>query len=171
MAEINKVILNDTSYSIGGGTSDEKEIELLIDFTVSEEQADATQFVFTSDEYPEIENIKTLVFRMVMPAQNSSNSKWFDVYCGNKIVLPFSQSQIASYGVAKVFDGLWYYGIQSSTNLHATIVATLGAGFNAPGGSVQEPLRSPTWEKFTQIKLVSYGKFLQAGTNIKIWGC
>lgn len=121
MAEINKVILNDTSYSIGGGTSDEKEIELLIDFTVSEEQADATQFVFTNAEYPGIENIKTLIFRMVMPAQNTSNSKWFNVYCGNSIVLPFSQSQIASYGTAKVIDGLWWYGIQHSTNTNATI--------------------------------------------------
>lgn len=171
MAEINKVILNDTSYSIGGGTSDEKEIELLIDYTVGEDEADALQFIFTADEYPGIKNIKTLIFRMLMPEQNTSNRKWMNLYCGNKIVLPFPQTQIVTYGVAKVFNGLWYYGVKHLTNTNATETVGVGVGFNAPNGSFSEPLKSPMWEEFSQIKLVSYGKFLQAGTNIKIWGC
>lgn len=157
----------------GGGSSEEPEIKLLIDYTVPEEQADAAQFIFTADEYPGIKNIKTLIFRMLMPEQNTSNSKWMNLYCGDKIVLAFVGSKLFSVGAARVFNGMWLGNVSDGTNLSAAIRTDMASVFfNAPAGNqANVPIKSPMWEEFSQIKLVSYGKFLQAGTNIKIWGC
>lgn len=152
---------------------EEPEIKLLIDYTVPEEQADAAQFIFTADEYPGIKNIKTLIFRMLMPEQNTSNSKWMNLYCGDKVVLSFATSKIFSVGAARVFNGMWLGNVSNGTNLSADLSASMSSVFfNAPAGNqANVPIKSPIWEEFSQIKLVSYGKFLQAGTNIKIWGC
>lgn len=157
----------------GGGSSEEPGIKLLIDYTVPEEQADAAQFIFTADEYPGIKNIKTLIFRMLMPEQNTSNNKWMKLYCGDKVVLSFSGSKIFSVGAARVFNGMWLGNTSNGINLSATLNASMAnVLFNEPvGDQASVPIGSPMWEEFTQIKLVSYGKFLQAGTNIKIWGC
>ena len=170
--ESGNIVFSEGSGS-GGGSSEEKQIELLIDYTVPEEQADAAQFIFTADEYPGIKNIKTLIFRMLMPEQNTANNKWMNLYCGDKIVLAFPGSKIFSTGAARVFNGMWLGNLSDGTNLSATLnVSMASVFFNAPAGNqANVPIKSPMWEEFTQIKLVSYGKFLQAGTSIKIWGC
>ena len=108
-----------------------------------------------------------------MPEQNTSNSKWMDLYCGDKVVLTFGASKIFSVGAARVFNGMWLGNVSNGTNLSSGLSASMSSViFNAPAGNqANVPIRSPMWEEFSRIKLVSYGKFLQAGTNIKIWGC
>ena len=153
----------------GGGGSVETytgEYELIVDHTVTAEEASASSFTFTKDAYPMINGHKLLVAQISKPA--SVSTPWFELIAGSTTVCKADNGTFQYFrGLSIVFYNRWLSSNANITNKQLTTNLTPSVVLRSDYGpsSMSKP-----YQHYTSIKLSSYTAFLEEGTVIKIYG-
>lgn len=153
----------------GGGGSVETytgEYELIVDHTVTAEEASASSFTFTKDAYPLINGQKLLVVQISKPAPVST--PWFELIAGSTTVCKADNGTFQYFrGLSIVFYNRWLSSNASITNKQLTTSLTPSVVLRSDYGP---SYLSKPYQHYTSIKLSSYMAFLEEGTVIKIYG-
>lgn len=156
-------LINASNIGIGGDGIVSKSLELIIDYSVEEQ---ATKYIFTKEEYPKIENI-TCFYLKIDQGQSSTSPIWCKLSINGTDVCSTSASFriISMKGTA--INGFWSCESFSSDNSNYYFSNT-GIQFLV-GNDISYLMK---YEKINKIEFYSYNdKFLEVGTNIKIYGC
>ena len=153
----------------GGGGSVETytgEYELIVDHTVTAEEASASSFTFTKDAYPLINGQKLLVLVIEMP--DTVSMPWSVLKAGNDdVIWNFNGTANCIRGFSAVLYNRWFFKSEFLTNKNVDtyLPATIAIIAN------RDPsFRSNPYKEYTSITLYSYVAFLAEGTVIKIYG-
>ena len=163
----------------GGNNIDEVDLQLLIDYTLPTELADASQITFTEDEYPGISDLKIIYILVLMPRQDDSVNKWWVLRVAKDDekyteIINFDSSKQKMAGFAKVINNRWWQHYDSNQNKQIVLVSyprllfTINDIDNMDDSHVFT--RNNEYQSFNKINLYSYGKFLLENTRIMIYG-
>ena len=158
----------DTGVSASGGGSDggddAAEWELLVNHTVTAEEAEVVQITFTQESYPLINGQKALAMYINKP---EGKGGWFNLKAGSAQVIDFDGgNNTVQRGFAEVVKGYWRQNRAEGSNLYAqnyfspAYVATYQ----------NKPSNNPKYVEYTQLTLSSYQAIWPAGTTIIIYG-
>lgn len=157
--------------SCGGGVEKcdfEKEMGLIIDYTINAEEAQLSKIEFTQEKYPLLKDLKTIWFSLIKPNNATDDNRWMQVVCGNVLAINFGSTPKSCVGIAMAKNGYWLNGTFFNSNPNLIAEAKIGLAFNH--SNMNDIKINKKWEPFNQITIQSYGKFLQEGTRIRIWG-
>lgn len=169
-------LLGSGDIEIQGGseTTQENELELLVDYVVTAEDEGAISITFTEENYPNISNLTTLVMGVYDETGTTSNSKWYGVWCGNANAIMTPDSDPLEGAIAVRKNGYWLFGYTSVKNLNNAIDVSPKYSFYSKANKISNmpAFKNYKWEEFDKITLKSYASgFFVEGTKIKIWGC
>lgn len=140
-------------------------IELLVDHTITAEEASASSITFTKEKWPLIDGQKFVFVRVVKP---TGISGWWKLKAGNKVIISFPGStNISQVGFAMVTNGIWLAdtseggNMASASNLRPTIWVQYKAY------SAIDPSSYDYYDSFT---LYSFTTVWPEGTTIEIYG-
>ncbi len=151
----------DITISGGGGVTP-RSLKLIIDFTV---EKIATKYIFTKEEYPDIEDL-TFIFVRIKYASEPSATPWGKLKIND---INVSSIDKVDYTVAWMVDaskGFWDYSWFKSSN-----PVWFNSDSNTTFGKFTDPLYFVKYEKINKISVESYQNFLDVGANIQIYGC
>lgn len=144
------------------------DLELIVDHTVTDEEAAAVRIVFTADKYPKLKNLTFFVVGLAHNGDPGGNP-WLNVLCGTNNVCKASAGHAGMRCVAKEVLGRWHSNSGYVSNPVSLSVLAPGIMLQGTGAATID-IVSPLWEEFDKITLQSYTKFTNVGAKIKIWG-
>lgn len=150
----------------GAGETYTGEYELIVDHTVTADEASASSFTFTKDAYPLINGQKMLVMQISKPA--SVSTPWFDLIAGSTTVGKIQNGTFQYIrGLSIVLYNRWLNSTATVTNKNVATYLYPAVTLVGDNGPVHN---SKPYQHYTSIKLYSYTAFLEEGTVIKIYG-
>lgn len=142
------------------------EYELIVDHTVTADEASASSFTFTKDAYPLINGQKMLVMQISKPA--SVSTPWFELIAGSTTVGKITNGTFQyTRCLSIVLYNRWLSSTDKITNKN---VSTYLSPAVTLAGDYEPSYNSKPYQHYTSIKLSSYTAFLEEGTVIKIYG-
>ncbi len=153
-------------FPTGGGSGDfYSGIELIVERTVTADEAAATSITFTKESYPLINSQKLVLAMIIKPA--ATQSTYFYIKCGSKIIAnPQGGNWIFTRCVADARNGIWVWNYQSGSNYQNA--SLLSPYYRFPAGT--NGIDNAAFEEYDSITIGSISAFLTEGTIIKIWG-
>lgn len=145
-----------------GGGEDSKNYELIVEHTISAEEAKASKLVFTSAIYPKLNNNKNLIIIINCP---SALSSWVKINIGNaKNAISLSKLEKHNYMVASVKNNWWLnnFGLNSNPFVHVYLAPAIDL--------VEDKYKNVMYTEYNSITLESYQPFIVENSTIKIWG-
>lgn len=140
----------------------ERKPELIVDYTLTEEDAEKTNFNFTVKDYPLLKECKNFNIR----ANNKVNKQmpYLNIFVDGKKVGGNSAGSFgfASSTIMKKGKNWYYYGSNWMNTSLATTLCHAASWVSAYPTTIEGELQS--------IGIGSYQKFLDAGAEIKIYG-
>lgn len=150
----------------GGGETYTGEYELIVDHTVTADEASASSFTFTKDAYPLINGQKMLVVQISKPA--SVSTPWFELFAGSAKTIAFANGTYQYFrGFSIVLYNRWLSDADLLTNKNIKTYLAPAVLLNI---DYEPSYLSKPYQHYTSIKLSSYTAFLEEGTVIKIYG-
>lgn len=140
-------------------------IELLVDHTITAEEASALSITFTKEKWPLIDGQKFVFVRVVKP---TGISGWWKLKAGNKAIIHFSGStNISQVGFAMVTNGIWIADSSEGGNMASgpNLRPAIWVGYKAY--SAIDPSSYDYYDSFT---LYSFVSVWPEGTTIEIYG-
>lgn len=149
----------------GGGAS-YSGFELIVDHTITADEATATSITFTKEAHPLINSQKLLIVEIQKPA--SVATPLFTVKAGTvEAVNPKEGSWSYYRMVADASNGIWTQAFNSGTNINSS--DNIAPGYIL-AGTASTGNKNKAFADYTSISLTSYKEFLEENTTVKIWG-
>lgn len=140
-------------------------IELLVDHTITAEEASASSITFTKEKWPLIDGQKFVFVRVVKP---TGISGWWKLKAGNKVIINFSGStNISQVGFAMVTNGIWLADASEGANMASGPTLRPSIWIGRKAYSAIDPSSYDYYDSFT---LYSFGVVWPEGTTIEIYG-
>lgn len=140
-------------------------LKLIIQLTTTEE---VNAFSFSSADYPDLVNLKTIVIHIAMPTAGSCQNWWrvqdnhsTQIINGNSFT-----SAYHLYGWADARTGYWAQSSGNSPNNSA------GQNLNPPALNFKPftGISLPVYKEFDALKVYGNSLTVPAGSTIQIWG-
>ena len=150
----------------GGSGASYSGFELIVDHTITADEASAASITFTKDTYPLINSQKLLIVEIQKPA--SVSTPWFAVKAGTVEAISPKEGTWGYYRmVADASNGVWTQAYKSGSNI--AIADDLSPGYIL-SGAASIGNKNKAFADYTSISLVSYKAFFEENTTVKIWG-
>lgn len=140
-------------------------IELLVDHTITAEEASASSITFTKEKWPLIDGQKFVVVRVVKP---TGVGGWWKLKAGNKIIISWAgNKQISQVGFAMVTNGIWLADSSEGGNMAGgpKLLPNIWVGYKA-----YSAIDPPSYDYYDSFTLFSYTTVWPEGTTIEIYG-
>ena len=148
-----------------GGDDPTGVLELIVDHTVTAEEATAFSLTFTKEAYPLIDGQKFVVVRVVKP---TGAAGWWKLKVGNKDIIHFSGStNVSQVGFAMVTNGIWLADASEGGNMAGgqNLRPCIWVGYKA-----YREIYTASYDYYDSFTLYSYTTIWPGGTTIEIYG-
>ena len=155
-----------TDFPSGGsGGNGNGVLELIVDHTVTAEEAKAATITFTKDAYPLIDGQKLLFLRVIKP---TAKDAWWSLKAGSTDVINENgDNYVIQCGVASVTNGVWLQGTSSDGNFAGS--SKMALQFVAYHKLYTESRTKP-YKYYDELSLSSYIAVWPEGTTVEIYG-
>lgn len=153
-------------FPSGGGGEAAGILELIVDHTVTAEEAAAVSITFTKEKYPLIDGQKFLFLRVVKP---TAATGWWALKANNVEIIngAGSSTQYQQLAFAMVAHGLWLQSESQGSNANGS--AYLPPNVRTNYGAYSSIHVKP-YAYYDRLTLSSYTTAWPEGTTIEIYG-
>lgn len=154
--------------SVGGGSGEiYSDLELIVEHTVTAEEAATASITFTKEKYPLI-NSQKLILCIIQKPDSTPKTAWFSLKCGSVEAINATEGNWNYYRlVADASNGIWLQNTNSGTNINVSAFLAPSYYFSS---AVTKGFRNKPFKDYTSMTLSSYTAFLPENTTIKIYG-